>query len=729
GAMKAFLDRQEVLLKDFAGYVTKVTAAVKSHAQQAAAEARQPYVYLADTHTRTAGQSKEERARQIMARDNIVAGLICVLAAVEPCSSFDIYRNKDTKHLEVVRRRRKWLYFYYYLVHPQLGFCHVRIQSWFPFEIQVWVNGSGVGPDRRRLRIGRHHVRPPQPRPPRTPPPRSGPNLRHPRSDPPGCADGARRRLPHRLRPAGVVVAHRIAPGGPYSNGPFFGPCAPRCSLRMTRRATHPGCRKQMMPMAPRSRPDKQTTEDNERSRPEADRIRSDSPNRISPNLPPTPPSILGLQRSIGNRAVVEMIRRQTKVVEDTARTPHLLWGGATVNTEAVTDAQPILIEVMEYNAESAKNKVNKLAAQQQQPPQQPRQIPPIGIMVMLNQKADAKHIHEKSETEADLKPTATLQNYNSLVTGATALANYMDQQHVPGGCFPAVWGPTDPGGGYTFPFLEARGRVTLHRGTEALFGSLSDQGLPIIRSMDADVTSDPLLEGTIDHTALQEKFSGGKTVVSGGYSWNPSPPPNKFWNTTRAEDRTVWNGKFVTTMTLINDREHAWRKYLKDNFGSGILYWPEPNTYMTWNDRLEGAGVMINEVTGQHRAQTSQQRENIYSLKNLNNSKSGIMGEYEPALQTIKPIKSYFDGWGRIIEGASAQLPSDTDISNFITSIRQSHFSPNHLGDIQKWYGSKTLQSETDAAKIERLRQRAVAALTKNLATILHAAPFNGNG
>lgn len=43
--------------------------------------------------------------------------------------------------LELVRRRRKCLFFYFYYLHPELGFCHVRLQSWFPFEVQVRVNG------------------------------------------------------------------------------------------------------------------------------------------------------------------------------------------------------------------------------------------------------------------------------------------------------------------------------------------------------------------------------------------------------------------------------------------------------------------------------------------------------------------------------------------------------------------------------------------------------------
>ena len=141
GGMKAFLDRQGVLLKDFGTWAKGLSEAVKAHAQAAAAQAGRPYVYLAETHTKSRGNSKEDLARKIMARDRVLAGLICVLAAVEPCSSFDIFRNKQAKRLEIIRRRRKCLHYYWYYLHPELGFCHVRLQGWLPFQVQVWVNG------------------------------------------------------------------------------------------------------------------------------------------------------------------------------------------------------------------------------------------------------------------------------------------------------------------------------------------------------------------------------------------------------------------------------------------------------------------------------------------------------------------------------------------------------------------------------------------------------------
>jgi hypothetical protein len=64
-----------------------------------------------------------------------------VLTSVEPCRSFEIYRDRDTKHLELQPRIRKCLFLYHYLVHPVFGFLNARIQTWFPFSIQICLNG------------------------------------------------------------------------------------------------------------------------------------------------------------------------------------------------------------------------------------------------------------------------------------------------------------------------------------------------------------------------------------------------------------------------------------------------------------------------------------------------------------------------------------------------------------------------------------------------------------
>jgi hypothetical protein len=141
GNLAVFLSRSGVLLKDFGRFAEKQTERIKAGARQVAEDAGRPYIYLDSPHTARSGQSKEQIAREIAERDGVREGLIGVLAVVEPCSAFDVRGNRKTHRLEVVRRNRKCLHFYFYLMHPEFGFMHVRLQSWFPFGIQIYING------------------------------------------------------------------------------------------------------------------------------------------------------------------------------------------------------------------------------------------------------------------------------------------------------------------------------------------------------------------------------------------------------------------------------------------------------------------------------------------------------------------------------------------------------------------------------------------------------------
>jgi hypothetical protein len=139
--MSVFLSRRGVLLKDFGKFAEKLTADLKAHAQKVAGEAGRPFQYLDSAHTARSGYSKEQIARDIAERDGVTEGLICVLSVLEPCSSFDVRGNRETHRLQVVRRPRRCLHFYFYFIHPEFGFMHIRLQSWFPLGIQVYVNG------------------------------------------------------------------------------------------------------------------------------------------------------------------------------------------------------------------------------------------------------------------------------------------------------------------------------------------------------------------------------------------------------------------------------------------------------------------------------------------------------------------------------------------------------------------------------------------------------------
>lgn len=140
-SFERFLTKQGVLLKDFSAYVAQTTDELKADVKGVAAQAGRPYIYLDHAMTKATGQSKEELARSIAARDAITEGLICVLATVETCRSFGVRKNAATHKLEAGPERRKCLHFYFYYFDAEFGFMHIRLQSWFPFTIQVYLNG------------------------------------------------------------------------------------------------------------------------------------------------------------------------------------------------------------------------------------------------------------------------------------------------------------------------------------------------------------------------------------------------------------------------------------------------------------------------------------------------------------------------------------------------------------------------------------------------------------
>ena len=141
GAFARLLSRQGVLLKEFKPYVEGVSQKMKQHAEQVAANAGRPFRYLEAPMTAKNGQRKEDLARCIMQEDKVQEGLICVFSTLEVCSTFTMRGNRQTKRLEVARRKTKCLHFYFYYLDAELGFIHIRLQSWFPFQIQIYVNG------------------------------------------------------------------------------------------------------------------------------------------------------------------------------------------------------------------------------------------------------------------------------------------------------------------------------------------------------------------------------------------------------------------------------------------------------------------------------------------------------------------------------------------------------------------------------------------------------------
>ena len=131
--MESFFSRIGSKLMEFKKIAMNLAERLKVHAQRLAEQTGRPYKYL------NGPVRKEELARQIAARLGVERGLVCVFGTLEPVQAFRLAYGEGRPRLRSEWRR--CLVHYFYLIDPQFGFMHVRRPTWFPFTMQVYVNG------------------------------------------------------------------------------------------------------------------------------------------------------------------------------------------------------------------------------------------------------------------------------------------------------------------------------------------------------------------------------------------------------------------------------------------------------------------------------------------------------------------------------------------------------------------------------------------------------------
>lgn len=128
--MEEFLWQSGVLFKHYGDYLKKTSERVKKASTKAFSEAGLPVLYV-----REAGVDKDEYARRVAAERGISRGPVCVLSVLEPCPTFEYVQSR------IVRRKRPCHVLYHYGWDERLGWMYARIQTWFPFHIQIGING------------------------------------------------------------------------------------------------------------------------------------------------------------------------------------------------------------------------------------------------------------------------------------------------------------------------------------------------------------------------------------------------------------------------------------------------------------------------------------------------------------------------------------------------------------------------------------------------------------
>jgi hypothetical protein len=133
--VEGFLFQQKVPLKEFKDYAPKIAERIKAHVKGLVLAAGAPFRHLPSK------EPMEEHARRMVAEKNLGQGIVCGFSQLEVCRTFRLEWSEKLGRLHLRKDYRKCSVLYVFLLHAELGLIHVKIETWLPLTMQVYVNG------------------------------------------------------------------------------------------------------------------------------------------------------------------------------------------------------------------------------------------------------------------------------------------------------------------------------------------------------------------------------------------------------------------------------------------------------------------------------------------------------------------------------------------------------------------------------------------------------------
>ena len=84
---------------------------------------------------------KEDLVAKIIGRRGKHPGLVHILSAMEACSAYKPWHDKNSHKTFLRPTSGKCLHYYFYFIDEEVGLCYLRVPTWCPFRLQFYCNG------------------------------------------------------------------------------------------------------------------------------------------------------------------------------------------------------------------------------------------------------------------------------------------------------------------------------------------------------------------------------------------------------------------------------------------------------------------------------------------------------------------------------------------------------------------------------------------------------------
>ena len=135
--MTDYFYQSKIRIFDYPKWAEPLRDAIRKNMERLAAESEIQIEFVRSKKS----FRKEQRVKEILEKRGEEPGLVCILAAMEPCGSYKPWHDKKTHKTYLKPDDGKCLHYYVYSIDPDLGLCYVRVPTWCPFRLQVYGNG------------------------------------------------------------------------------------------------------------------------------------------------------------------------------------------------------------------------------------------------------------------------------------------------------------------------------------------------------------------------------------------------------------------------------------------------------------------------------------------------------------------------------------------------------------------------------------------------------------
>jgi hypothetical protein len=137
--MTSYLNFQHIRIFDYTKWAEPLREQVRTNAQRLGQEAGLEIEFLKHCDER-----KEALVRQKLDKRGTHEGLVCIFSAMEACSSYTPWHDKQTHKTFLKGDSGKCLHYYFYFIDRELGLCYLRVPTWAPFRLQFYFNGHNA---------------------------------------------------------------------------------------------------------------------------------------------------------------------------------------------------------------------------------------------------------------------------------------------------------------------------------------------------------------------------------------------------------------------------------------------------------------------------------------------------------------------------------------------------------------------------------------------------------